>query len=189
MNMNIATYIQEDMALLEKLLSGNKYELANEDGGTNTLISVGDNEFGGLMVAFDHPKSLICDKGEYDHERFLRLTDYFDTEAEHLTGNVYWLKITVTFNGVEPISFSELYDFDGNKGLPLIMYQAYAYLRISLTLPVSTMLEIFGAITSAITFHHEEIFRTGLIGTMGHHFNVQSAITYDLQRLERATNG
>ncbi|EKO3968805.1 hypothetical protein EF707_06120 [Vibrio fluvialis] len=189
MNTNIATYIQKDMALLENLLSGNKYELANEEGGTTTLIAVGDNEFGGLMVAFDHPKSLICDKGEYDHERFLRLTDYFDTEAELLTGNVYWLKITVTFNGVEPISFTELYDFDGNKGLPLIMYQAYAYLRISLTLPVSTMLEIFGAITSAITFHHEEIFRTGLIGTMGHHFNVQSAITYDLQRLEQATNG
>ncbi|EGR0746410.1 hypothetical protein ETB66_10840 [Vibrio parahaemolyticus] len=181
MENRIPASIQNDMLALTNLLNIEVWELMTESQKPVELISQGECEFGGLTVAFNSPSSLICIDGEYDHERFLRLTDHFRTESEHLANNIYILTTKVTFEGVEPAEFVAVYDFDNDKGLPLQMYQAYEYLRSNLSFPLDTMLELFGAITTEIALNHEGLFRTGLSDTMGDHFDVEKAIAHDLK--------
>ncbi|NMU52587.1 hypothetical protein, partial [Vibrio parahaemolyticus] len=75
MENRIPASIQKDIKILTNLLVGNENSLVNEQDETVELVAYGDSEFGGLIMAFNNSESLICTNGEYDHERFLRLTD------------------------------------------------------------------------------------------------------------------
>ncbi|MBT0000209.1 hypothetical protein J4H39_23600 [Vibrio alginolyticus] len=108
MENRIPASIQKDIKILTNLLVGNENSLVNEQDETVELVAYGDSEFGGLIMAFNNSESLICTNGEYDHERFLRLTDHFRTESEHLVGNTHILTTKVTFEGVEPAELALL---------------------------------------------------------------------------------
>lgn len=187
MSKNIPEQIQPDMHILWEITQGKRRSVINEQGLKSEVAVYGDSECGGLMLVFNSPNSLSHSTGEFDYDLFLRTMDSFYVDTDHLFGNTHTLTTEVTWEGVEPAEFTCIYDFDTAKGLPASMYQAYAYLRSQLNLPLETFLEIFGAITTALPLINLELFRSGDFDTMGGNFNVEKALAHDMQTQQLIT--
>lgn len=181
MSQIIPKAIQQDMNILWEITQDKRDSVVNERGLESEVAVLGTSERGGLMLAFDSFNSLSHNTGEFDYDSFLRTTDPVYTEIDHLFDDTYILSTEVTWEGITPAEFRCIYDFNSAKGLPASMYQAYAYLRSQLDLPLETFLEIFGAITTALPLIHLDLFLGGDFDTMGGNFDVGKALAHDME--------
>ena len=187
MNKLIPAPIQNDMKALATLVQTTPRSVTNEHGYVASLEGFGDQESGGLFLAFKSPHSLTLSTDVFDYGGFIKATDSLLTHADHLFGRTYRLTTEVTLEGLEPAEFTCIHDFNTAEGLPACMYQAYAHIHAGLDIPLERRLELFGAITFALPLHHWKIFLGGDFSTMAGHLNVSKGLLHDLNSQQLTT--